>query len=58
MSFGYLSALIDYAKYGSIGTFLYSITFVLVLSYFLYAGIIVNASYYKTFFSQRMVPKK
>jgi hypothetical protein len=29
-----------------------------VLSYFLYAGIIVNASYYKTFFSQRMVPKK
>ncbi len=58
MSFGYLSALIDYAKYGSIGTFLYSITFVLVLAYFLYAGIIVNASYYKTFFSQRIVPKK
>ncbi len=58
MSFGYVSALIDYAKYGSIGTFLYSITFVLVLAYFLYAGIIVNASYYKTFFSQRIVPKK
>jgi membrane protein len=58
MLFGFLSALIDYSKYGTIGTFLYSITFVLVLSYFLYAGIIVNASYYKTFFSQRIVPKK
>ena len=58
MSFGYISALIDYTKYGAIGTFLYSITFVLVLSYFLYSGIIINASYYKTFFSQRVVPKK
>ncbi|MGL6125129.1 MAG: YhjD/YihY/BrkB family envelope integrity protein [Metamycoplasmataceae bacterium] len=58
MSFGYISSLIDYTKYGAIGTFLYSITFVLVLSYFLYAGILINASYYKTFFSQRIVPKK
>ncbi len=58
MSFGYISALVDYTKYGVIGTFLYAITFVLVLSYFLYAGIIINASYYKTFFSQRVVPKK
>lgn len=58
MSFGYLSALINYTKYGAIGTFLYAITFVLVLSYFLYAGIIINASYYKTFFSHRTIPKK
>lgn len=58
MSFGYISALIDYTKYGIIGIFLYAITFVLVLSYFLYAGILINASYYKTFFSQRIVTKK
>ncbi|MGL5733133.1 MAG: YhjD/YihY/BrkB family envelope integrity protein [Metamycoplasmataceae bacterium] len=58
MSFGYIASFIDYTKYGAIGTFLYSITFVLVLSYFLYAGILINASYYKTFFSQRIVPKK
>ncbi|MGL4252174.1 MAG: YhjD/YihY/BrkB family envelope integrity protein [Metamycoplasmataceae bacterium] len=58
MSFGYIASFIDYTQYGAIGTFLYSITFVLVLSYFLYAGILINASYYKTFFSQRIVPKK
>ncbi len=58
LSFGYLTSLIDYSKYGSIGTFLYAITFVMILAYFLYAGIIVNASYYKTFFSKRIIPKK
>lgn len=58
MIFGSLTSLIDYSKYGAIGTFLYAITFVLILAYFLYAGIIVNASYYKTFFSQKIIPKK
>lgn len=58
MIFGYLTSLIDYSKYGAIGTFLYAITFVLILSYFLYAGIIVNASYYKTFFSKKIISKK
>ncbi|MGL4343376.1 MAG: YihY/virulence factor BrkB family protein [Metamycoplasmataceae bacterium] len=58
MSFGYISSFIDYDKFGPIGTFLYSIVFVLIFSYFLYAGLIINSSYYKIFYSERIASKK
>lgn len=56
--FGVLSKYLNYEKFGTIGTFIYSLIFVLYLSYFLHAGIIINSSYYKIYFSSIMVRKK
>lgn len=56
--FGFLANALNYSKFGSIGTFIYALIFVLYLSYFLHAGIILNSSYYKTFFSMTIIPKK
>ncbi|MGL5357959.1 MAG: YihY/virulence factor BrkB family protein [Metamycoplasmataceae bacterium] len=58
MIFGYLTSLIDYSKFGSIGTFLYCIFFVQILSYFLYAGLIINSSYYNAFYFDRVNAKR
>lgn len=56
--FGLITKYLNYEKFGTIGTFIYSLIFILYVSYFLHAGIIVNASYYKTFFSSTMSRKK
>lgn len=56
--FGFLAEVLNYSKFGAIGTFIYTLIFILYLSYFLHAGIILNASYYKTFFSMTIIPKK
>lgn len=56
--FGSIAKLLNYEKFGPIGSVIYALIFVLYLSYFLHAGIIVNASYYKTYFSINMVKKK
>ena len=56
--FGTITKFLNYEKFGPIGTFIYVLVFVLYLSYFLHAGIIINASYYRTYFSITMVKKK
>lgn len=56
--FGTITKYLNYEKFGAIGTFIYALMFVLYISYFLHAGIIVNASYYKTYFLSHMVKKK
>ncbi|EGV00546.1 YihY/virulence factor BrkB family protein [Mycoplasmopsis columbina] len=58
MSFGYLTSLINYSKYGLIGTFMYVALFVSTLSYCLMLGIIVNEAYYKTYYSSYTIAKK
>lgn len=59
MSFGYFSSTyINFDKFGTIGTFFYSIIFMQIFSYFLYAGIIINSSYYKIYYSTRISSKK
>ncbi|WP_027120723.1 YihY/virulence factor BrkB family protein [Mycoplasmopsis lipofaciens] len=58
MLFGYLTSIIDYNKYGVIGTFMYIAMFVSTLSYFMYLGIIVNEAYYKTYFSSYTIAKR
>lgn len=56
-SFGFLSTQIDYKKYGSIGTFMYIALFVSSVAYFLFLGLIVNESYYKTYYSSFTIAK-
>lgn len=56
--FGSIAKFLNYEKFGPIGSVIYALIFVLYLSYFLHAGIIVNASYYKTYFSINMIKKK
>lgn len=56
--FGTLTSLIDYGKYGIIGTFMYVAMFISFLTYFMYLGIVANEAYYKTFFSTRTISKK
>ena len=56
--FSLVTKFLNYEKFGPIGTFVYAVVFVLYLSYFLHAGIILNASYYKTYFSLTIVKKK
>lgn len=47
--FGSLTSLIQYHKYGPVAAFMYLILLVTFISYFTYAGVIVNSSFYKTF---------
>lgn len=56
--FSTICKFLNYEKFGAIGSFLYLILFVLYISYFLHAGIIVNSSYYKTNVLQNIVVKK
>lgn len=56
--FGSITKWLNYEKFGTIGTFIYGLLLVLNISYFLHAGIIINASYYKTYYSNNMVRKK
>ncbi|VEU78078.1 YhjD/YihY/BrkB family envelope integrity protein [Mycoplasmopsis columbinasalis] len=57
-SFGYLTSIIDYNKYGIIGTFLYISLLVSTMSFFLIIGSIVNEAYYKTYYSSYTIAKK
>ncbi|MCS4536687.1 MULTISPECIES: YihY/virulence factor BrkB family protein [unclassified Mycoplasma] len=56
--FGYLTSLINYTQYGAIGTFMYIALFVSSLSYFIFIGLIVNESYYKTYYSSYTIAKR
>ncbi|QBF34687.1 YihY/virulence factor BrkB family protein [Mycoplasmopsis phocirhinis] len=56
--FGYLTSLINYSQYGAVGTFMYIALFVSSLSYFIFIGLIVNESYYKTYYSNYTIAKK
>lgn len=56
--FSTLSKFLNYEKFGAIGSFLYLIIFILYISYFLHAGIIINSSYYKANILQNVVIKK
>lgn len=58
ISFGPLMKLFNYEKFGPIGTYVYLLIFVLYLSYFLHAGIIINSSYYKIYFYTQLSFKK
>ncbi|AIA29733.1 membrane protein [Mycoplasmopsis californica] len=55
--FGYLTSLLKYDQYGTIGTFLYLALFVSSLTYFTYMGLIVNESYFKTYYSSFTISK-
>ncbi|MGY5139188.1 YihY/virulence factor BrkB family protein [Mycoplasmopsis gallinarum] len=55
--FGLLTSFINYGKYGLIGTFMYVALFVMFFSYFVWLGIIINESYYKTYFSSYTIDK-
>ncbi|UUD37008.1 Ribonuclease BN-like family [Mycoplasmopsis californica] len=55
--FGFISSLFDYGKYGIIGTLLYLSVFIYVLTYFMYLGMIANASYLRTYFTIRTQSK-
>ncbi len=57
-TFGYLTSLINYSKYGLFGTFMYIALFVFTFSYCLTLGVIVNEAYYKTYFSTYTISKK
>ncbi|MBU4689510.1 YihY/virulence factor BrkB family protein [Mycoplasma zalophidermidis] len=57
-AFGYLTSLIKYNQYGAIGTFMYIALFVSSLSYFIFLGLIVNESYYKTYHSSYTIAKR
>lgn len=46
--FSSICKVLNYEKFGAIGSFLYIMLFVQYISYFLHAGIIINSSYYKT----------
>lgn len=56
--FSTLCNFINYNKFGAIGSFLYLVIFILYISYFLHAGIIINSSYYKILYFQSTVTRK
>ncbi|CAC13375.1 unknown; predicted coding region [Mycoplasmopsis pulmonis] len=51
VSFGFLASLSSYGSYGILGTFIYISFFTLILTYFMYVGVMANEAYYKTYFS-------
>ncbi len=55
--FGSITSLFSYDKYGSIGTIMYVCMGSLIITYFVFVGIIANASYYKTFVGTKVENK-
>ncbi|WP_052169666.1 YihY/virulence factor BrkB family protein [[Mycoplasma] anseris] len=55
--FGSLASIIPYNKYGPIASFMYIILLMSVMSYFIYTGLIVNASFHKIFINQPTIAK-
>ncbi|WP_029905440.1 YhjD/YihY/BrkB family envelope integrity protein [Mycoplasmopsis opalescens] len=56
--FGFLTSRIDYNQYGIISAFMYIALFISYFSYFIYLGIIVNESYYKTYISNYTISRR
>ncbi|WP_330463241.1 YihY/virulence factor BrkB family protein [Metamycoplasma gateae] len=55
--FGSLTSLIDYNKFGVVASFMYIILLLSVMTYFIYTGVIVNSSFYKTFINLPIMQK-
>ncbi len=55
--FGSISSLWSYGNYGFLGTIMYIGTSSLIITYFVFVGIIANASYYKTFVGRKVKTK-
>ncbi|ENY69339.1 Hypothetical protein, putative ribonuclease [Metamycoplasma auris 15026] len=55
--FGSLASLINYHKFGIVASFMYIILLLSIMSYFIYTGVIVNASFYKTFIKLPTIEK-
>ncbi|MBN4089440.1 YihY/virulence factor BrkB family protein [Mycoplasma enhydrae] len=55
--FGSLTSLIDYKKFGVVASFMYIILLLSVMAYFIYSGVIVNSSFYKTFINLPTIEK-
>ncbi len=55
--FGSLTSLIPYKKFGTVASFMYVILLLSIMSYFIYAGIIVNSSFYHTFVNMPTIEK-
>ncbi|AZZ65296.1 YihY/virulence factor BrkB family protein [Metamycoplasma phocicerebrale] len=56
--FGSLTSLINYKKFGVVASFMYIILLLSVMSYFIYSGVIVNSSFYKTFVNLPTIQKQ
>ena len=56
--FSTITKFLNYEKFGLVGSFLYLVIFILYISYFLHAGIVFNASYYRVNVLHNMVVKK
>lgn len=57
--FGSISSIdsINYGNFGTIGTFMFLVILILQMSFYLYIGLIINASYYETFIGQKLISK-
>lgn len=55
--FGYISSLWSYGEYGVLGVVMYLGMAALIITYFIFVGIITNASYYKTFIGKKVRTK-
>ncbi|PZW00602.1 YhjD/YihY/BrkB family envelope integrity protein [Metamycoplasma auris] len=55
--FGSLASLINYKQFGIVASFMYIILLLSIMSYFIYTGVIVNASFYKTFINLPTIEK-
>ncbi|TPE58079.1 YihY/virulence factor BrkB family protein [[Mycoplasma] falconis] len=55
--FGSLTSLIKYDKFGVVASFMYVILLLSFMSYFIYAGLIVNSSFYHIFINLPTVEK-
>ncbi|MEE3928438.1 YhjD/YihY/BrkB family envelope integrity protein [Mycoplasmopsis ciconiae] len=56
--FGSFAKLSNFGKYGPLGIFMFLSILVSWLTYFCYLGILINASYFKTYISERTMQKK
>ncbi|MBU4690755.1 YhjD/YihY/BrkB family envelope integrity protein [Mycoplasma zalophi] len=56
--FGFLTSLFNYKKFGLISSFMYIELFLITMSYFTYTGVLINATFYKTFISTQTIDKK
>ena len=55
--FSFISRLWSYGSYGSLGTIMYVGMASLIISYFIFVGLIANAAYFKTFVASRVRTK-
>ena len=55
--FGSISSLWSYGQYGILGTIMYIGMLCLIITYFIFVGIITNAAHYKTFINKKVKNK-